>query len=264
MQWYINDMSSAGSFPDPGQGGPAESAKAREELEAREKVLKEREDKLEHEEQDAVNREKAVAERESNVESRESSIAKREAVTKQLVQEIGSREHALAERMQKLEERERSAAGQEGSEKAASGDSQVEDLQRQLRDAQTKLQDAKAAREELAEELRQKHADVDKLTSGDDDTSEAEDAKSRILRKRITDLEAQLSRFKISSDARGEDGQRIQDSLRPIFFQQNFGFLPRLIESGVRDPLPTNQPPRSLPPPKMPRTDLPPKAMVGR
>lgn len=264
MQWYINDLDSSGTFPDAEKGGCDESSALKEELEAREKAFREREEKLEKEEQDAVEREKACAERELNVESRESAIAKREAVTRQLVQEIGSREHALAERTQKLEERECSAAGEENSEGTGSGDAQVEDLQRRLRDAQIELQHAKAAQKELAEELEQNNADLEKVTSGKQTVNAADDAKTSILQKRVTELEAQLHKFKISSTTSSVDSQRNHSSLRPISFPQKFVSLPRLVDSGVRDPLLTNLPPRSLPPPRMPRTDLPPKAMSVR
>lgn len=228
-----------------------------EDIEAKEKLLKEREEKIEAAENEAVEREKAVAERESKAEARQKAIAGAERAMKQRGQDSEAKEKALDERTRKLEAREQAVAGRESGASGSSEEAgQVTELQRQLADTQRELDEAKAVQQKQAEQLNQKDVAQNHAAPSTSGTGPgAADDETSKLRRRIQELEGQLAGTtpSLSSKPNGSV-ERERQGLKPIVVQQGFGFLPRLSDSKVRDPLPTNQPPSLLP-----RRDLPPK-----
>lgn len=257
LMWYINDAKAATSFSFFDSADSASTNQRNEDFEAREKLLKEREEKIEAAENEAVEREKAVAERESKAEARQKAISGVERAMKQRGQDSEVREKALDERTRKLEAREQAVAGKESGASGSSEEAgQVAELQRQLADTQRELDEAKAVQQSQAEQLNQGDiAQSHAAPSTNDSSLGATDDETTKLRQRIQELEGQLAGTTPSLPTKPNGSvERERQGLKPIVVQQGFGFLPRLSDSKVRAPLPTNQPPTLLP-----RKDLPPK-----
>lgn len=246
MQWYINDSTAPGSFSAPGSGeGSASAQEQQQALEAKEKELQEREQKIEADEKDAVEREKAVAEREQKTELRTKELDGKESSTKQRTQDLEAREKTLTERTKGVEERERAIAtggAEQGGGSEASD--QVAQLQRQLSDAQREHEETKSR-------LREQPAPPQSNAGSNAATGVVDNEKTK-LRERIRTLESQLaSKSGLPTNPNGSF-ERERKDLKPIVMQGDFGFLPRLTDEKVREPLSTNQPLRKMPPVKPP------------